>query len=451
MHFFCAWRPIALAAAAQLLIATASLGWAIAAEQSPPWPTPMPSGLTPGPPMRFMVVKSASASCQPNCPEWVSAEGDITIGSARTFVHFIAGLRGRRLPILIDSRGGSFVDAMAMGRVIRAQRLVVAVAHTYVRTSPCRGEISDCEVPGAAITLNAECMSACALVLAGGVGRYIDALSKVGVGQLSLGLRTMGELDYLIRFAVVEGATSRTTLSFDGHETSASSATARNPVVSNPSVMAYLKEMGIREPVSTFMLTRSANAIHVMTQVELASSRLETAETAETPILLAEGPQGLSASPIGLSSQVAEALSMTTRSPLARPIEGRRAIVLGNFKYRPGGAAIYATFGVLDAETGKMILRSQTGSYLLGRNCDTLSRFDERKPGFAAAGSIPRDVFCRLRGSRRALVEFAEPSFDAADGERRREYLARIDFAAAPAEAPLFAEVCSGPMAAAKR
>ena len=107
--------------------------------------------------MRFVRVVSAAASCQPNCPEWVSAEGQIDVGTAQVFARFIAGLGGRRLPILISSPGGSTSDAMAMGRLIRAQHLVVAVARTNL--SPCPNGVANCSpTPGAATAYGAYCI-----------------------------------------------------------------------------------------------------------------------------------------------------------------------------------------------------------------------------------------------------------------------------------------------------
>src|SRR5215471_7595404 len=74
-------------------------------------------------PMRFVRVVSADPACKPNCPEWLSAEGQITPGSAKTFAGAIANLKGRRLPILIHSPGGSVADAGAMGELIREKGL----------------------------------------------------------------------------------------------------------------------------------------------------------------------------------------------------------------------------------------------------------------------------------------------------------------------------------------
>ena len=122
------------------------------------------------PPMRFVRVTSADPACKPNCPEWLSAEGRIEPGTAAVFADAIAKLKGRRLPILIDSPGGSVADAAAMGELIRAKGLAVAVARTLITN--CPEAAPKCpDGPGKAITGGAICASACVLVLAGGVER----------------------------------------------------------------------------------------------------------------------------------------------------------------------------------------------------------------------------------------------------------------------------------------
>ena len=50
------------------------------------------------PPMRILRVTSADPACQPNCPEWISAEGIVTPGEAQDFAKIIEDLGGRRLP-----------------------------------------------------------------------------------------------------------------------------------------------------------------------------------------------------------------------------------------------------------------------------------------------------------------------------------------------------------------
>src|SRR3984885_13355637 len=135
------------------------------------------------PPMRFVRVMSAEAACKPNCPEWLSAEGRIEPGTAKAFADAVANLKGRRLPILVHSPGGSVADAGAMGELIRAKGLAVAVARTLMPNCP-EASAKCPDGPGTAITGGATCASACVLVLAGGVERLAAAPSaRIGVHQ----------------------------------------------------------------------------------------------------------------------------------------------------------------------------------------------------------------------------------------------------------------------------
>src|SRR3954452_18686615 len=88
---------------------------------------PSPSDSPMRAPMRFVHVHASNRECQPYCPEWISAEGKIELGTAQIFADVIASLGGRRLPIVVNSAGGSVVDAARMGRLIRAESLAVVV------------------------------------------------------------------------------------------------------------------------------------------------------------------------------------------------------------------------------------------------------------------------------------------------------------------------------------
>ena len=134
--------------------------------------------------MRFVRVMSADPVCKPNCPEWLSAEGQIVPGSAKTFADAIANLKGRRLAILIHSPGGSVADAGAMGELIREKGLAVAVARTLIANCPDASPKCP-DGPGSAITGGAICASACVLVLAGGVERLAAPSARIGVHQIT--------------------------------------------------------------------------------------------------------------------------------------------------------------------------------------------------------------------------------------------------------------------------
>lgn len=390
--------------------------------------------------MRFVRVVSAVAGCQPDCPEWVSAEGQIEVGTGQSFSRFIAGLGGRRLPILISSPGGSTSDAMAMGRLIRAQGLAVGVAHTEL--SACPGTTPDCSpTPGAAKASDARCMSACTLVLSGGVERFVSGRSAVGVHQVRLGPKTMVMRRYLVQYRVVDGRKEEISRSLTSQDRYTVAPDANDLAGANSAVSRYLKEVGVGDPVMNLMLTTPPSAIHVMSADELTKSRLATIWMYDPPYAAGARLRGLAGIPTTTSSLLAGTFVVAAQWSVLGAIEGRRVVVAGQFRYRPGGGAIYVWFNLVDAASGAGFPRPGLGSYVLANAKDELLRFDERKAGFAAQGWIPREVFCRLRGGRRAFVEFAEPSFQQSD-ERRRERLARIDLTSAPGAAALFAEAC---------
>ena len=57
-------------------------------------------------PMRIVEVRSSQPGCEPKCAEWISAEGNIVLATAEQLRKIVNSLGGRKLPILIHSRGG---------------------------------------------------------------------------------------------------------------------------------------------------------------------------------------------------------------------------------------------------------------------------------------------------------------------------------------------------------
>lgn len=222
------------------------------------------------PPMRIVRVTSSDPACQPACPEWISVEGRIAPGAGATFARIVADLDGRRLPVLISSPGGSLPDAIAMGKLIRDKRLAVAVARTLIvncatRAPACPG------AKGRSLAGGARCASACVLVLAGGVERLVGPTPLVGVHQITLAMKETEGAVHLTRIMKV-------------HE----------PIDADEAVEAYLKEMGIGDPVMALLRKTPPSSVRWLSLDELRSSRLATlALDAEAPVATA-GANGLS-------------------------------------------------------------------------------------------------------------------------------------------------------------
>lgn len=136
--------------------------------------------------MWFVVVRSSEAGCEPNCPEWISAEGGI---DAKTPVRLEATLKTlgeRKLPLVVSSRGGDVQAAMAMGKMIREERLAVAVGTTVFAGCKLRDEgcIAQAKSPaplfGNAVSGGGACTRDCLLVLAAGKTRVAGYGTLVG-------------------------------------------------------------------------------------------------------------------------------------------------------------------------------------------------------------------------------------------------------------------------------
>src|SRR6202167_4812914 len=266
------------------------------------------------PPMRFVRVTSAEAACKPNCPEWLSAEGRIELGTAKAFADAVANLKGRRLPILIHSPGGSVADAGAMGELIRAKGLAVAVARTLITNCP-EASPKCPDGPGMAITGGATCASACVLVLAGGVERLAGPSARIGVHQITTLVSEIEGLAHL--------KSTRKIYEQQGVDAA---------------VEAYLAAMGVGDPVMTLMRKASAASIRWLSLAELKDSHLATLALDPAAPILTSGAHGLNAKSFDGDPPRPDRIQAT----VARPIAEDGGALDVPFRYRRGGGAVEA-------------------------------------------------------------------------------------------------------------
>jgi hypothetical protein len=173
----------ALAATLPCLILTCAI--AMAAKAPARKPAAAPEEL----PMRFPIVKSAEGNCEPDCREWIAAEGKIDAGAVARFKSTLKQLGGRKLPIVIHSGGGDMDAGFAIGRLVRKAGLDVAVGRTVIvpcaaNDAVCRKIVAATGVRGLPDETFAVCASACAFVLAAGTRRYVGPRAFVGVHQI---------------------------------------------------------------------------------------------------------------------------------------------------------------------------------------------------------------------------------------------------------------------------
>lgn len=148
--------------------------------------------------MRFVIARASSPLCDPNCPEWISAEGMVTPDTPDAFAEFLKTTGGRQLPVVINSKGGDLFGALAIGRMIRKNGLDTAVAKTlFIQCSPERDDCKpvDGAYIGAAVGSGGECRAVCPLVLAGGIRRFVGSKANLWVRELALQPRIASYLD----------------------------------------------------------------------------------------------------------------------------------------------------------------------------------------------------------------------------------------------------------------
>src|SRR3984957_3151747 len=355
------------------------------------------------PAMRFVRVTSAEAACKPNCPEWLSAEGRIEPGTAKAFADAIANLKGRRLPILIHSPGGSVANAGAMGQLIRAKGLPVAVARTLITNCP-EGSPKCPDGPGTAITGGAICASACVLVLAGGVERLAGPAARIGVHQTTTVVSETEGLAHL--------KSTRKIYEQQGVDAA---------------VEVYLAATGVGEPVMTLMRKTAAASIRWLSPAELKDSRLLTMALDAAEPILASGANGLN----GHAFDGDPPRSDLAQASVVRTVAGGGATVEVTFRYRPGGGAVEveATERGLDSPPAGDRSSPDPSVSVAGGGPLQL-----KTTGATPVRTlIPRERFCALAHGRVTI---------ASTPPERPQSFAPIELAALEGAKTLFAEAC---------
>jgi hypothetical protein len=349
------------------------------------------------PPMRILRVTSSDKACEPNCPEWISAEGVITPGSAPALARLVNELGGRRLPVLISSHGGSVRAALEMGVLIRAKRLAVAVARTLVSNCPERA--SDCpNARGQAISAGAYCASACPLILAAGVERLVGPASLVGVHQITTLMKETEGVEGLTRTVKIyeQGWIDKT-------------------------VEDYLTQAGVGEPVMTLLRKTPASSIHWLSLDDIKASRLATAALNPAQPILSEGANGLDERAFDAT---AEPLLLTA---MLADRQGSGASLA--LSYRRGGGALELAL----TEPAKPGATASNDWTLAGAGGDPLIVKGAGAP--AARATLTRIRFCAL-GREDALVATPTTVTPPASGP------AVFNLAASTAVRRIFSEAC---------
>ncbi|MES0201140.1 hypothetical protein NKK51_31400 [Mesorhizobium sp. M0011] len=229
--------------------------------------------------MRIVVVRSNANGCEPNCPEWISAEGAIASGTPALLKRVLKTLGRRKLPIIVNSPGGNVNAALQLGRMIRKNKLDIAVGKTEF--SGCWPGMTDCRANdgkgvaylGIASDGGAMCNSACPLMFAGGVRRVAGGWAYLGVHQITT-TYFPSTRQYRTTYSVIRGKkyriTTETITQGDSYKTyEMSKGFARR-------ISAYLREMGVGQGVLDRMKATPASDIRQISLHDMLTMKLAT-------------------------------------------------------------------------------------------------------------------------------------------------------------------------------
>jgi hypothetical protein len=124
--------------------------------------------------MSFRVVRLNNCAAQ--CPEIVSAQGEIGDTTPDAFLSFVqehVGQNNLHGIVLLDSPGGKVVASMELGRAIRRLGMAVIIARPGAETATRSVSM-----------ISGRCYSACVYALMGGRKRVIPPESRVGVHRM---------------------------------------------------------------------------------------------------------------------------------------------------------------------------------------------------------------------------------------------------------------------------
>lgn len=232
-------------------------------------------------PLRVVVVRNIIGNCEPLCPQWISAEGQITAKSASVFKKALAGIGEQKLPVVITSTGGDLDAALAIGEMIRKRGLDVAVGMTHFGV--CAPYQKTCKLPkaqkgiyrGFVIAGQGFCVSACPLILAAGKQRFGGPETYVGVHQISRVI-TREKIRYLERYLIVNGKKKILSRKVVSRKPMKSEISTKIDKPLQKKLDAYLKKMGVDPKLLALFERAPPSSMYRLMGDELRMTKLVT-------------------------------------------------------------------------------------------------------------------------------------------------------------------------------
>ena len=132
-------------------------------------------------PMTFVWHAAPKDRCAPDCRDWIEAVGIITGDTPALFEKIATGHDLSSATVVLNSSGGSVLDALALGRVWRKAGLFTTVGQVVAQEG-VNGKTR-------AIRPDAYCESMCVFLLLSGTTRIVPPEAHVRVHQIWMGDR----------------------------------------------------------------------------------------------------------------------------------------------------------------------------------------------------------------------------------------------------------------------
>lgn len=398
-------------------------------------------------PMTVRVVRNAQPGCEPDCAEWISAEGDIVDTTPATFRKVLAEVGKRRLPLFINSGGGSIEAAMAVGAMLRERKMDVSVTRTELE--PCTGSAKDCAsaskspLRGKPNSYNAYCASACTLVLAAGAKRLSSLSSHVGVHQIIV-YQTQIRIQRTYRVTTRQrpdgGTRTQKTLIKEKRLPGKTFEVNVDDRTYKP-IQAYLARMGIAPALIPLMEATPHTSIHWMTSAELNATQLVTDEVGGDVLLRLVDLVGVSPVAAVAGTVVGKALSV----PMFH--EGREITVDFGVSRLPREAKIALRLSLRNGAEA-LPSRGLTATVRLGPGKDVQAVNAHVVDPFAPLEVVsPASTWCGLAANGQLRLSLLRAGSAGAQGGAEVKPVS-VSVAAVPGLVALLSDVCSTKSAA---
>lgn len=238
-------------------------------------------------PMKFFVVRSSSPVCEPTCPQWIWARGEIVSGTPAQFQRLLKRIGRQRLPVVISSPGGNVDAALKLARMIRKRGLDTAVGNALlIGCLPDRKDCLKIQKEGGVylgVIMPGVCNSACPLVLAGGINRLASENSFVGLHQVTT-VYTRQNVIYRERYKVVNGKKRVTDRKIVQRKKLKSYKTTKLASQTKTELLDFLKEMGVAQSYLAIAQGTPASDIRRLGWPEMLELKLITGSEAPTSL-----------------------------------------------------------------------------------------------------------------------------------------------------------------------